>query len=79
MEWISVKDKMPDLNKWVILYTINRNTQPQGNGLYSAQYIIGPSSPKPYFSVCSDEYNDQHEEITHWIYEKDFPFPDKDK
>ena len=71
LNWISIKDKKPEFDKYMQAWT-NRGE------IVEAVYIIDPVENKPWMqllsndacSCCSDW------QVTHYIYNEDFPFPD---
>ena len=76
MEWISVKDKLPEIDSFCQVFT-------NGMSIFEAQYTLD-CNDIPYWIILEKYYRDQHwdcdyTEITHWMYNKDFIFPPEEE
>lgn len=70
MEWISVKDRLPEEGELVLTITIARPDFPE----YRLDYtIIVTHSDNPYFWAC--RLTDECNTVTHWM---PLPEPPKD-
>jgi len=70
MKWNNIKSVMPEISKPLILCS-------QSNELFHGDYRVDKFSNKSNLFVNIDEYWGIEKEITHWIYEDDFPFPNQ--
>jgi hypothetical protein len=67
LNWISIKEKMPEFDKFFQAW-INQNCIVEG------VYTIDPVENTPWMQIRSNEA-DGDWEVTHYIYNEDFPFP----
>ncbi len=68
LNWISIKDNTPEFDQFMQTWT-NRGE------IVEAVYVIDPIDNEPWLQFVGGDY--ENEEITHYIYNKDFPFPEE--
>jgi hypothetical protein len=70
MEWISVKDRLPEQNKYVLTYNFNTTWSLNGNGskCQILAYVEIDDGIYVFLSECGTSYD-----ITHWMPLPPFP------
>lgn len=66
MNWISVKDKLPEDYSGVLTFSVG-GPIPEAATYYDHKFY--------YFTCCIDNISCEIKDVTHWIYLKDIPKP----